>query len=130
MANKTEILQVPGTITGMKMMAHKTMRLQVDTQEDVTADIIEQFGNMYEKLGWFTFVRREEGQGKIIAGDILNLPSLDIDKFDIKESPSKRLRNVMFVYYTKSGGKSMDFNMWYIKEIERLIERYKAKIPA
>ena len=125
-----KVFQVPGSITGMKMMAHKVMRIQLDTQEDVEPEVIEKFSNVYEKLGWFTFVIRQEGDGKIMASDIMDLPTLDIDKFDIKESPSKRMRNVMFVYFTKSGGKAEDFNIWYIKEMDRLIEKYKSKIPA
>jgi len=125
-----KIFQVPAEITKFTTMANKSLRLQVDTQEEINPDTITQLMNVYEKLGWINFVVREvDGQQyEIEPEDLLDLPPLDINKFDMKESPSKRLRNVFFVYFTQQGGKKENWNMYYIKEMEKLIEKVKSNL--
>lgn len=128
MENK-ELFQVPGEITKITTMRNKALRLQVDTQENVTSSQFEKLMEVYEKFGWFTLVVRKDDK-KIKPEDIKDLPELDINQFDIKKSPCQRLRNTMFVYFTKQGGKKNEFDSWYVKEMERKIDQYKERIPA
>lgn len=129
MDKKDELFQVPGEITKIITMRNKSLRLQVDTQENVTAQQLEKLLAVLEIKGWFTFVVREN-DGKIEPDDIKDLPAFDINAFDIKKSPCQRLRNTMFVYFIKGGGNKKEFDTWYIKEMEKRIDQYKERIPS
>jgi len=119
-----KIFQVPAEITKIGTMRNRALRLQVDTEEGISADAVERLMSLFELRGWFTFNVR-----KIEADNVVDLPPLELEKYDMEKSPSKRLRNVLFVYFTKRGGEKKDFDNWYVKEIERIIERYKERIP-
>jgi hypothetical protein len=125
---KNIIFQVPATITKLTSMSHGSWRLQIDTQENITPDDISKLSELKDKLGWFTFVKRKDN-AMIKPDDLIDLPPLIEETLDIKKSLSERLRNVLFVRYTKSGGKKEDFEVWRIRYMERLIQSEKDKIP-
>ncbi len=129
MDNKNQVFQVPGEISKIITMRNKSLRLQVDTQENVTAEQLKNLLAVLETKGWFTMVVREN-DGKIKPDDIKDLPAFDINQFDIEKSPCTRLRAVMFVYFTKTGGNKKEFDSWYLKEMEKRIDQYKERIPA
>lgn len=95
--------------------------LRFSTQEIVPADlvIIKEFHGHFGKLLF--------SEDEIQPTDV---PKADND-FEGK-SPSKRLRNVIFVVWKtrKDAGKTeLKFEDFYAGQIENIIEQYKEKLP-
>ncbi len=118
-----EILQIPAMITGDRSLLNGARKLIIETQEGINIEHLKTLLDMEGKLGWFSFAMR-----KIQPTDIIDLPPLDEAKLDIKKSPSQRLRNIIYVYFEKQGGKKEMFDLYYVKEIEKIINSYKAKL--
>lgn len=129
---KNIIFQVPATITKLETKSHGSWRLQVDTQENIKPDDIAKLSELKSdtgttKVGWFTFVRREN-DGKIKPEDIIDLPILE--EIDVKQkTSSQRLHDVLFVLFTKTGGDKKDFETWRLRKMDQIIEHYRSKIP-
>ena len=121
------IFQIPGTITKLSTMAHGSWRIQIDTQENIVAVDIEKLARLKDLLGWFTMVRRQKDE-KIKPTDLLDLPELSEHEFS-KKTSSQRLHDVLFVFYTKRGGKKEDFEQWRLKWMEKKIQEIKNSIP-
>lgn len=66
-------------------------------------------------------------KGIFIPIDNPSAPDFKIDKEIERKSPSQRLRDVMYVWYTQQS-LTEDFNDFYRKEMERLIEHVKGKL--
>ena len=126
---KNEVFQVPGTITKIQTMVHKSLRLQIDTQENISANDISRLMDLYEVLGWMTFISREN-KSMIKPEDLVDLPVLDISKFDMEKSPSKRLRDVLFIYHKQKGGDPKEFDNWYVREMSKVTEHYKNQLES
>jgi hypothetical protein len=118
-----EILQIPAMITGDRSLINGARKLTIETQENINIENLKVLLDMEGKLGWFNFAMR-----KIKPEDLIDLPPLDETKLDIKKSPSQRLRNILYVYFEKRGGKKGMFDLFYCKEIERIIQSYKNKL--
>ena len=116
-----KIFQIPAEITKIITMANKSVRLYVDTQENIKAQDVEQLMDCFEKFGWFTFLVNQ----KIQPEDVLNLPEVK-DETDLK-SPSQRLRAVLFLVWEHKGAQG-DFNSYYRDIMEKLISQYKEKL--
>lgn len=112
--------QIPSTITKITTMSDHCLRLQVDSQELSKADKAQVF-NLHELLGWFVF-----SEAELKEEDLINLPELKPEFDEI--SPSKRLRNRLFVYYKNTHTDTNNFDNWYKKEIERIGQHYLDKI--
>ena len=115
------IFQIPATISGVKTMCHKSLRLTVDSQENLSPESISRLFNLVDKLGYFTFSVQE-----IKPEDLLNLP--EITEFKGEKSLSERLRNVLYVWHEQRGGKKEDFEDFRRKQMERIIEQIKSKL--
>ena len=57
--------------------------------------------------------------------DLVNAPSIKVDKEINQKTPSARLRNTLYVYWTQYNT-GQDFEEFYKAEMERIIEGYKA----
>jgi hypothetical protein len=102
-------------------MADGGVRIVFDSQEiRDPAELAALFSMKKEALGFLLFKESE-----IIREDI---PDYDPDNFDEKKSPSERLRAVMYVFF-KEQKKQGDFDSWYRGQMEKMIERYKEKLP-
>ncbi|MFA5307453.1 MAG: hypothetical protein WC365_08450 [Candidatus Babeliales bacterium] len=70
-----------------------------------------------------------------LAFKIGNFTDVEIDdipepkpEFSKQKSPSERLRNVLFVYFTQQGGLKENFEPWRIGEMEKMINGWKEKL--
>lgn len=113
--------QVPATISKITTMADKSLRLQVDTQELSHEDKAKVFG-MHEQFGYFfmqDIVIKEE--------DLIDIPEIQ-PEFKTEKTPSKRLRDRLFVYYDATHTDKAGFEDWYKKEMDRIGQHYLDKI--
>jgi hypothetical protein len=125
--DKDIIFQVPATVKKVETMSHKSLKVILHTQENITAEETKRLMDLHEVLGWFTIVHRKN-DGKIKPEDIVDLPILH--ETDVKKkTPSQRLHDVLFVLFTKTGGKKEDFDIWRLRKMDQIIEHYRSKIP-
>ena len=121
---ENKLLQLPGTITSVKTMANKVLRLQVDTQENLTKEQMAKIMQNNDEYGYFCFL---VGEKEIDEKEIIDLPPLPKDETEVK-SPSQRLRSRMFVFYMNTHIDKERFNTWYADTLEKLGQQYLNKI--
>jgi hypothetical protein len=117
------IFQIPATISKTTTMANRALRLQVDTQENISSEAMSRLMDNYEKLGWFTFSVQE-----IKPEELLNLPEIKVEKNE--KTPGQILRNRLFVYWKEKNPKSEEdvFRTWYEKVLDAFGKSYLDKL--
>lgn len=126
MAKKTieELFQAPAQIMKLETMADGGIRIVIDTQElEDSQELVKLFRLKKGSIGWFLFKSSQIKQGDIPDADV------EPDEEDGKKSQSKRLYNVLFVYWKEVKGGKGDFQAFYRSIMEQLIDNYKAKLP-
>ena len=110
-------IQVPATITGIRTTSDNGMSLTVHTQElspEMKLIVMEK----HNAFGWLLF-----GENKFTDADIP-----DTDAPDEKKTPSQRLRAVIYRYFETKGLPKEKFQEFYLKQLEGLIDQYKARL--
>jgi len=107
------MLKVPTTFDGYSSRADGSLGLRFTTQEmSDTSDIHRHV----RQSGWLLF-----SENDIQSGDVPKEQATD------NKTPSKRLRDVLFVLFAQEGGKG-DFELFYRERMEKLIEFVKGKL--
>jgi len=119
MNNEIGIFQVPASITKISTMAH-SLRLVIDTQENLNDDSKARLFEQYNKLGWFTFSVHQ-----IEAENLIDLPQL---KSDAKKTQSQRLRAIIFLLWQKDPHGYESFENYYNWYMDKLIDKLKEKL--
>lgn len=117
------ILQIPAILKKAETKANRALRLIFDSQEMLSDEQYAKIMAQHERLGWLSFLAQER---KIQPEDVLNLP--EIKDTTIRKTPSIRLRNVLYIWHEKLGGKPDDFPVFYEQQIEKLIIQIKDKL--
>ena len=120
------LLQVPSEITKIVTMNHNSLRLQVDTQEDITAVAQAMIFGFKGHPGVFAFAKSKVNESELIVPDYK--PTED----ELK-SPSQRLRGVFYLLWQQRGKKDKftnlcDSDTYYRQMMEEVIEFYKSKL--
>jgi hypothetical protein len=107
-------------------MSHDSLRLQVDTQESLTAVAQAMVFGFKGKPGVFAFAKSEIKESDLIVPDYK--PNED----ELK-SPSQRLRGVFYLLWQQRGKKDKfsnpcDSDTYYRQMMEEVIEFYKSKL--
>lgn len=113
------MIKLPSYLTGFSSKTDGSASIRFATQE--LSD--EEFGLLKRNLneyGWLVF--------SPTASEV-DVPDEIPDKEDFEKTPSKRLYDVLFVYFVevKKGDKAK-FNEYYRKEIDKIIEHIKSKL--
>jgi len=114
------MFQVPSNIESIRTLKDNTVRLTVDCQEIAPIEMAEVF-TLKGRLGWFIF-----SENTIEQSDI---PKENAPEFKNDKSPSKRLRDTLYVYWDKCTDKSIDFNSYWEKWTNKKVEEIKNKLP-
>ena len=113
--------QMPGYISKVTTLAN-SLRLTIDTQENLSPEAEANLMRMRNQLGWFSFNIHQ-----IEATDLVDLPPIKkIEKDD--KSPSTRLRAVFYRMWQQDdkGYKTPDDHYRFM--MEQLINYYKDKL--
>lgn len=121
--DKEPLLQIPAEITKVTTMSHDSLRLQVDTQEDLIPQAQAMIFGFKGKLGVFAFAKSEVREEELI------IPNFRPSEEDNK-SPSQRLRGVLFKVWEHRGRvdrykNKCDFEIFYRQEMEHIMDEYK-----
>lgn len=116
------LFQLPGTVSKVHSMHGRSVRVQIDSQENLTDAQMSKLMSTLEKIGWFTF----SVERPITPEAIASLPKLEWN--DGQKSPAQRLRGVIFIRWEQAGKPMDSFEMYYASIMERLIDQFKEKL--
>jgi hypothetical protein len=117
-----QLLSLPGEITKVTTMSHNSVRLVIDSQENVDSEIMAKLFSMSGKVGYFNFLPEIR---PIQIADVLELPPIERQEDETK-SPAQRLRAVIYVLGKQKGEKDME--LFYRRIMDKLIEQVKEKL--
>ena len=117
-----KLFQIQSTITKISTFADHSLRFQIDTDRELSAEENALAFSVYNKSGFFLFKEAE-----ITQEDLIDIPE-EIKEFKDEKSSSEILRNRLFVYYTKTFEKKEGFEMWRKNEMDRIGLHYLHKI--
>jgi len=117
-----DIFQIPAEISKVQSMGNRSLRLQVDTQENCTDEQMANVMSFIGKFGWFSYAIDRNIQ----PADIVNLPPLKTREEEEK-SPAMRLRACLYVLFEQQG-KQGDFEVFYRSRMDRIISMVKDKL--
>lgn len=112
-------IQFSALIEKVSANKDRTLGIKLDTQE-LNADETSKIFSLFEKQIWLAMaevpVRNEE------------FDAPESVEFKKDKTPSQRLRDRLYVYFTQMGGKKEDFKVWYEKEFEKIGNSYLDKL--
>ena len=109
--------QVSATIENIATRSDKTIKITVGTQE-LAPDQASLLLNLHQKIGWFLFQ-----ENPFVEKDLAAEPA---PEFKESKSPSKRLRDCLYVWWEKNTNKKKPFDDvwrdWCNKKCEEIKE--------
>lgn len=111
---------IPATITRISTTKDHGLKINIETQE-IPFEEKAKLLSLADKYGYFFFAETE-----IREVDYSKLPKITLE--DNEKSPSKRLRNVLFIYWQISVGNKKPFEEFYKETIEQYIDAVKEKL--
>jgi microsomal dipeptidase-like Zn-dependent dipeptidase len=118
-----KLLQIPCELSKATTMAHRSLRIVFDSQEELTDEQLQKIMSCHGKIGWVVFLPEER---PIDALDVAGLPPIQWEEEGSK-SPAQRMRAVIYRLW-EQGGKVGDFNEVYKSRMEKLIDLLKEKL--
>lgn len=111
------MLKLPAYFSGFSSRSDGSGGLRFGTNELSSEDFaaLQTHLNLF---GWLVFSENQLQDSEI--------PKEKIE--DKSKAPSKRLRSVLYLYFIQQGGKKENFETWYSKRLETLIDEYKEKL--
>lgn len=108
---------VPAVFAGINRKVDRSLSLRFVTSREVSAEDFVLIDSYFQREGWLVFA-----ENQIQEEDI----PTQLAEVEAK-TPAQRLRSVMFVYW-KQLGEEGDFEDFYRKNIEKIIEQIKSKL--
>jgi hypothetical protein len=115
------IFQVPAVIQKIETMSDRTVRLRVDTTRELNADDLAKLFELDKQEGWMVFAPQDK---EVTEQDI---PDEKIDSKDAK-SQAQRIRSVIFVNWKENTNQKEDFDTYYRRMTEKIINRLKEEL--
>lgn len=116
--NHIEPVKVTATLEKASTMKDRSIRLTFETQE-LPADKCGDLFNMRNMLGWLIFAPS--------TVESIEVPSEPPSEFRNDKTPSKRLRDHIFIWWKQSGAKG-DSESFYREKMEKIIASVKEKL--
>ena len=128
MSKQKELLKIPASINKITTMADKTLQLAIYTTTELTPEDETKIMRYRNTEGVMVFSLQD-----IVEEDLIDLPKFK-KEFDTSKSPSERLRNVLWVYFTQTHSwkedaeHRKDFEDWRLTQMEKFIDLIKSKL--
>jgi hypothetical protein len=119
----SDIFQLPAILNKYESKANGAVKFTFTTQSDIRPDMLANIMRFIDNAGYLNFAVRQ-----IEAEDLVDLPEIDSRKYDQAKSPGQRLRAVIYLYSQQKGIKKEDFDAYYLKAMELIINQYKDKL--
>lgn len=118
-----ELLQIPAELSKATTMAHRSLRIVFDSQENLSDEQMAKIMALHDKTGWLCFLPEER---PIDALDVVALPKLEWDKDE--KSPAKRQQNALFIWWEQLKKPTPTFREFYERYMEKEIASIKEKL--
>ena len=115
------MILISGIIEGLSTRKDKTCKLVIGTNELNPAQMSELF-NLNQQ---FCYLGLKKEPFTKDESDIIDSLKADADTF---KSPSQRLRGILYRNFEQDDKGYLEFNSYYIAEMERICEHYKNKL--
>jgi hypothetical protein len=119
-----QLFVIDGYVTKISTMSKNCLRIQIDTQENVSSEAAGRVFGWLDQLGHFLFAIRQ-----LQPQDLLDLP-ISEPEFKEEKSPSKRMKAVLYRLWEQKKEGYEDFELFYRFKMEKLIEVLKNKLEA
>lgn len=117
----TDIFQIAALIDGVRTLKNNSLRITIETQ-DTSCFTAEELATLFKLTDKHVHVAIKESEVKPEDLDIK-----EVVDFKGEKSPSQRLRNTLFVYWTQNKP-TADFETYYRTMIEKFISTIKDKL--
>ena len=116
MSEPKELIAVPAVVEDFKPKKDRSWVLKFETRE-LTSDEVKVLVDNYQGEGWLVF-----------SPNHINTSQIPVEQADAGvKSPSKRLKDVIFIYWKQNGSKG-DFDAYYKTTIQKMIESIQEKL--
>jgi hypothetical protein len=113
------IILIPAVYRGSRDLVDKTKNLTFQTNE-ITPDQAGKLQGCVQEFVYLAIKREDFSKSEV---DLIN--DLKTDFQDVTKSPAQRLRAVFYRLWQQNSGGYTDFNLYYMHEIETLINHFK-----
>ncbi len=116
------MIVINAILESFRSLKDKTLSLQFSTNEP-TIEQVTAIAQNTQKYGYLVF------SGERISDEQLQaIETAKNDLYDSSKSPSKRLRNVLYVWFEQNPQGYTKFEDYYLHQMERIINNVKDKL--
>lgn len=115
-----QLFQTPATIDNISTRVDRTLKITISTQE-LPPEQAALIMSLHQKLGWFLF-----SENSIEVDDI---PKEEATEFKDEKSPSRRLKDVIYIYWNKCTDKKLPFDIFWKQWINKKCDEIKDLLP-
>lgn len=116
------MIVISATLDSFRSLKDKTLRLTFETQEP-TAEQIKEIALNIQKFGYLVF-----SGNQLTPEQLDEIERTKNDLYDSTKTPSKRLRNVLYVWWQQNNKGYEKFDDYYLYHMERIINNVKDKL--
>jgi len=116
------MLLIPAILTTFRSLKDKTMKIEFETNE-LSPEQITGLAQNIQAFGYLAFK-----QDTFRTEQLMIIDELKADYEDKSKTPSKRLRDVLFVAWKQAEEGYQDFEAYYQSKMNKFIEHIKSKL--
>ena len=116
------MIVINAILESFRSLKDKTLSLNFSTQEP-TSEQIQAIATSSQKYGYLVF-----SGNQLTSEQFDEIDKAKNDLYDSNKTPSKRLRNVLYVWYEQDNKGFNTFEDFYLFQMERIIENVKGKL--
>lgn len=113
------MIKLPAIIKKVSTLSDKTIRITVDTNEP-TPDQMSEVFTLLDSFGWFVFAENVK---------LEDIPTENVPEFTEDKSPSKRLRDCLFVYWKNNTNQQTPFDTFWKNWVDKKCNEIKELLP-
>ena len=116
------MIVINAILESFRSLKDKTIKISFETQEP-TAEQMQEIAMNNQKYGYLVF-----SGNQLSDEQLLEIEKSKNDLYDSSKTPSKRLRNVLYIWWQKDNKGYKEFNDYYLYRMERIINNVKDKL--
>lgn len=109
-------------LESFRSLKDKTIKISFETQEP-TAEQMQEIAMNNQKFGYLVF-----SGNQLSDEQLLEIENSKNDLYDSSKTPSKRLRNTLYVWWKQDNKGYKKFEDYYLYQMEKIIDNVKSKL--
>ena len=116
------MIVISALLESYRSLKDKTIKLSFETQEP-TLEQIQEIAMNNQKYGYLVF-----SGNQLSDQQLQEIENSKNDLYDSSKTPSKRLRNALYVWWSQNPQGYAKFEDYYLYQMNRIIENVKDKL--